>query len=328
MRAPTTLESSRNTAFPAEQERLIAGSEPSPAQQALMIAQQELLIAAQGALIAQQDAMSAAHALPFTAQSLLSAQQTLLFAQHKLMIREQSLLSAQQRRRHLSRELLQRPAAVLFNGLIDFRHEALCFHQRPDDAHVFLLLDETQRATDAVFQPALCRQITANRESPRRFRHAFDVLPVVDPDAARLFALRRLVAAFFTRVGALDREANSLWLAFAARVQVHQVAAEAAKDAAQLEVACERQAGEIRAKEFSITLAIGGTVKHGVGIMENQFRPDFAFAGTAQTIWHELDLQLLAKIFDELGAQVRTAPVVVRKQIFIWQLSVRIKVER
>jgi hypothetical protein len=35
----------------------------------------------------------------------------------------------------------------------------------------------------------LRRQVAANRKCPRRFRHTLDVLPVVDPDAARLCAL-------------------------------------------------------------------------------------------------------------------------------------------
>src|SRR6266853_755855 len=88
----------------------------------------------------------------------------------------------------------QRPSAVPFDGLIYVLHQSPCLQQRPDDALILRLFFIAEGATDAVLQPALRGQIAADGKGPCRLRHPFEILAIVDPHAATLSALRRLIA--------------------------------------------------------------------------------------------------------------------------------------
>src|SRR5437667_12347856 len=95
----------------------------------------------------------------------------------------------------------QRPAAVPFDRSIYLLHQSPCLQQRPDNALILRLFFVSKRATDAVLQPASRGQIAADGKGPCRLRHSFEILAIVDPHAARLSPLRRLIARLLNHIG-------------------------------------------------------------------------------------------------------------------------------
>ena len=83
----------------------------------------------------------------------------------------------------VSERLLDRPAAVGGDGLVDFGHEADGFIQGDDD---FLVVGEVvvgELAAAAVFEPFVADLVAADVEVPDGGWNAFEVLVFVDVEA-------------------------------------------------------------------------------------------------------------------------------------------------
>src|SRR5258707_13852355 len=88
-------------------------------------------------------------------------------------------------RRH-SAPLLDRPAPLLLDRLIDLFCQAYCLAQGCYDALVVLDIAEFQPPPFSVFEPLLCYLISADVELPGLRRDSLKILRLVDPDLALL----------------------------------------------------------------------------------------------------------------------------------------------
>src|ERR1035438_7907826 len=101
----------------------------------------------------------------------------------------------------------QRPAAVVLNGFINLRHQLARLRQRKNNSCITANILEGKLSFLSILQPALCGQIAADGEFPHGLRHRLEVLTVVDPNAAWLTALQRLIVHVGNFVFARNGEA-------------------------------------------------------------------------------------------------------------------------
>src|SRR6266487_6182986 len=81
---------------------------------------------------------------------------------------------------------LNRPAALVLNGLINLIHQKDGLSQRCYNSLIMLDVFVRQNPLLAVFQPFVTNLIAADMEAPHFRRHAFKILSLIDIHTSRL----------------------------------------------------------------------------------------------------------------------------------------------
>ena len=69
---------------------------------------------------------------------------------------------------------------------VNLAHISFSLNQSPNNALIFCLLLKAECSTDAVFEPLLGRQVTADEKCPSHLWHWLEILFVIDPNTPRL----------------------------------------------------------------------------------------------------------------------------------------------
>src|SRR5579885_501301 len=93
-------------------------------------------------------------------------------------------------RSRTSRVLLQWPATLLLNCLVNAFHQRDCLAQGGNNLLILSQIVQRQRAALAVLEPLLTDLIASDMKLPDVSGHVFKILRLVDPDAAHLWPIR------------------------------------------------------------------------------------------------------------------------------------------